>query len=206
MGFVESTCKTHWDSDHVVLHKIAREWAFDNNFDMEEEFSGGIRLTRSRAKLAFLYALNVLDYPITIAIRHDEKTKRVNIHVSANLSGTLLILIQDRNKINKMAQEICEIIRTRSHSYFQDVDGEQTDDYVSGSDSNEMTRSTALRELGLSEQETSWSKIEESYRRLARQYHPDTYASQNLPPEMIDAAVERFQRITAAWEFLRANR
>lgn len=68
------------------------------------------------------------------------------------------------------------------------------------------TVAEALSELGIASHRAPWSEIEERYRHLARRYHPDRYASLNLPPEMVRAAEQRFHRIKCAIDVLREHR
>ncbi len=50
------------------------------------------------------------------------------------------------------------------------------------------------------------SKIKKSYRRLAAKYHPDKYASKELPEDMVKFAEERFKDINYAYDILRKHR
>jgi len=70
----------------------------------------------------------------------------------------------------------------------------------------EMSIDVALRELDISDRFASWDSIESSFRHLMKMYHPDTYASQNLPPEMIDAASKRFYKINESYNFLKLQK
>ena len=63
----------------------------------------------------------------------------------------------------------------------------------------------ALKELGFTGGRPTWQEIQARFRELALKYHPDRYQSQNLPPEMLRVAEERFARISAAFEFLKGQ-
>lgn len=52
----------------------------------------------------------------------------------------------------------------------------------------------------------SESDITTAYRKLVNQYHPDKLVDKGFPPELIEAATERFRAIRAAYEYLRRNR
>jgi DnaJ-class molecular chaperone with C-terminal Zn finger domain len=49
------------------------------------------------------------------------------------------------------------------------------------------------------------SDITKAYRKLVNQYHPDKLVDKGFPPEMIEAATERFRAIRAAYEYLRRS-
>lgn len=62
----------------------------------------------------------------------------------------------------------------------------------------------ALAVLGVG-QAASDSDITKAYRKLVNQYHPDKLVDKGFPPEMIQAATERFRAIRAAYEYLRRS-
>jgi DnaJ-domain-containing protein 1 len=49
----------------------------------------------------------------------------------------------------------------------------------------------------------TWQDVERRYKELVKKYHPDRYASQGLPKEMLDAAAHRFGIIVDAFESLK---
>ena len=59
--------------------------------------------------------------------------------------------------------------------------------------------------LGLFTQNVSAAEIKSAYRKLARKYHPDILASQNLSEAEIDKAMKKMQSINAAYEWLEDN-
>jgi len=59
--------------------------------------------------------------------------------------------------------------------------------------------------LGFSTQNASAAEIKSAYRKLARKYHPDILASQNLSEAEIDKAMKKMQSINAAYEWLEDN-
>ena len=60
----------------------------------------------------------------------------------------------------------------------------------------------ALAVLGVA-QGASDSDITKAYRKLVNQYHPDKLIDKGFPPEMLEAANERFRSIRKAYEFLK---
>lgn len=69
-----------------------------------------------------------------------------------------------------------------------------------------LTVKEALIELGFAESRVHWTSIEARFKTLVKQYHPDNYASLDLPPEMVHAAEEKFRQIKAAYDILRRAR
>lgn len=63
----------------------------------------------------------------------------------------------------------------------------------------------ALAVLGVA-RSASENDITTAYRKLVNQYHPDKLVDKGFPPELIEAATERFRAIRAAYEYLRRNR
>ena len=55
--------------------------------------------------------------------------------------------------------------------------------------------------LGVSKS-SSPEEIKKAYRKLANQFHPDKLIGQGLPPDLLEAATERFRRIQTAYESL----
>jgi DnaJ like chaperone protein len=49
-------------------------------------------------------------------------------------------------------------------------------------------------------------EIKKSYKKLAREFHPDTVISKGLPDEFIQFATRRFQEIQGAYEQIRKTR
>lgn len=61
---------------------------------------------------------------------------------------------------------------------------------------------TALAVLGVA-QGASDGDITKAYRKLVNQYHPDKLIDKGFPPEMLEAAHERFRSIRKAYEYLK---
>lgn len=59
--------------------------------------------------------------------------------------------------------------------------------------------------LGLTDKATDAAGIKLTYRKLARQYHPDILASQNLSEVQMDKAMRKMQEINAAYDWLEEN-
>jgi DnaJ like chaperone protein len=59
--------------------------------------------------------------------------------------------------------------------------------------------------LNCSAQSTD-EEIKKSYKKLAKEFHPDTIISKGLPDEFIDFATKRFQEIQGAYEQIRKVR
>ena len=54
--------------------------------------------------------------------------------------------------------------------------------------------------------ESSNEEIKSSYKKLVKEYHPDTIISKGLPEEFIDFAAERFREIQDSYEKIRQER
>ncbi len=54
--------------------------------------------------------------------------------------------------------------------------------------------------------EDSRATIRKAYKKLMSQHHPDKLVAKGLPPEMIEIAKEKTQKITAAWEQIERER
>jgi len=61
-----------------------------------------------------------------------------------------------------------------------------------------------LAALGLSAT-VSKAKIKTAYRKLARQYHPDLLAGQQVSEQELDNAITKMQEINAAYDWLQDN-
>lgn len=62
----------------------------------------------------------------------------------------------------------------------------------------------AMAVLGVA-QGASDSDITKAYRKLINQYHPDKLIDKGFPPEMLEAANERFRSIRKAYEYLKKS-
>ena len=49
-------------------------------------------------------------------------------------------------------------------------------------------------------------EIKRSYKKLVKEFHPDTIIAKGLPDEFIDFATKRFQEIQGAYEQIRKAR
>lgn len=49
----------------------------------------------------------------------------------------------------------------------------------------------------------SWKEVQAAYRQLCLKYHPDTLSGHQVPPHIHELAVERFRRITEAYQRLK---
>ncbi|WP_158085563.1 J domain-containing protein [Henriciella aquimarina] len=67
------------------------------------------------------------------------------------------------------------------------------------------TREKHLAALGLGACVTS-QEIRAAYRRAAKKYHPDRFASQRHSPAQRQAASERMRQVNEAYDWLMANR
>lgn len=63
----------------------------------------------------------------------------------------------------------------------------------------------ALAVLGMAES-ASETEITQAYRKLVNQYHPDKLIDKGFPPELMEAATDRFRTIRTAYEYIRKNR
>ena len=54
--------------------------------------------------------------------------------------------------------------------------------------------------------ESTNEEIKSSYKKLVKEYHPDTIISKGLPEEFIDFASKRFQEIHESYEKIRKER
>ncbi len=59
--------------------------------------------------------------------------------------------------------------------------------------------------LGVSSSDTN-ETIKARYRKLVRDFHPDTIASKGLPDEFVDFAHDKFREIQEAWEMVKKER
>ena len=53
---------------------------------------------------------------------------------------------------------------------------------------------------------SSMAEIKKAYRDKCREFHPDTLASKNLPPEFTDFANRQIQLVNEAYEKIKAHR
>jgi len=56
--------------------------------------------------------------------------------------------------------------------------------------------------LGL-KPDATWKEIRAAYRNMCKKYHPDRLNAQQLPPHLVELAVERFKEITDAYHRLK---
>jgi hypothetical protein len=148
----------------------------------------------------------VLDYPLQLIVKIARTTGTVEVHAEADLTGTIWTTRGDRRKLEELSHSLASAIRTIG----TDSNSKAHEDYRTHSSEPQNSHSRPetdwsilLRELGFTDRPTRWQEVEARYRELVRKYHPDRYASQNLPPEMIDAATYRFKQIVAAYETLK---
>jgi len=66
-------------------------------------------------------------------------------------------------------------------------------------------REDPYRVLGVNRGD-SRATIRKAYKKLMSQHHPDKLMSKGLPPEMVEIAKEKTQKITAAWEQIEKER
>ena len=79
----------------------------------------------------------------------------------------------------------------------------ETTSRTASDETNQTVVSNALATLDLNADTTDWNAIESRYRQLAKQYHPDRFAAQDLPLEMLNAAESRFKDIQQAYQTLK---
>lgn len=63
----------------------------------------------------------------------------------------------------------------------------------------------AYQALGVSSGMTE-QEIRRAYQKLVSQFHPDKLVGQGMPPDLVNAATERFKKIQAAYDFLKKYR
>lgn len=49
-------------------------------------------------------------------------------------------------------------------------------------------------------------EIRKAYQKLVSQFHPDKLVGQGMPPDLVNAATERFKKIQAAYDFIKQKR
>lgn len=49
-------------------------------------------------------------------------------------------------------------------------------------------------------------EIRKTYQKLVSQFHPDKLVGQGMPPDLVNAATERFKKIQAAYDFIKQRR
>jgi len=62
-----------------------------------------------------------------------------------------------------------------------------------------------LKIMGIAGTQPDAAQIKSAYRKLARKYHPDALASQDLSEAKLDKAMKRMQEINAAYDWLEDN-
>ena len=77
--------------------------------------------------------------------------------------------------------------------------------YSSSPNAGGSQKDKMFKILGLVDQTLSAAEIKSAYRKLARKYHPDALASQNLSESDMDQAMKRMQDINLAYEWLEDN-
>ncbi len=63
----------------------------------------------------------------------------------------------------------------------------------------------AYEALGVAADMTE-EEIRRAYQKLVSQFHPDKLVGQGMPPDLVNAATERFKKIQAAYDFLKKYR
>ncbi len=62
----------------------------------------------------------------------------------------------------------------------------------------------AYEALGI-HQGLSDKEIKKAYQKLVSQFHPDKLVGQGMPPDLVNAATERFKKIQAAYEYIKKH-
>jgi hypothetical protein len=96
----------------------------------------------------------------------------------------------------------CDIAADLRNEYHEKARSKVSEDDHTRDDG--WTTASALKELGLQPEQNVWRLVREAHAGLVRRYHPDVYASSNLPEELIRAAAQRLQRINEAFGYLRS--
>lgn len=93
---------------------------------------------------------------------------------------------------------------------YEEPKKEQAKSYSTNNFYNQATyRNPALEDayqaLGVSSGMTE-QEIRRAYQKLVSQFHPDKLVGQGMPPDLVNAATERFKKIQAAYDFLKKYR
>lgn len=67
---------------------------------------------------------------------------------------------------------------------------------------NASNMDLAFEALGVTK-DMSEDDIKRAYQKLVSQYHPDKLVGQGMPPDLVNAATERFKKIQAAYEYIK---
>ncbi len=81
--------------------------------------------------------------------------------------------------------------------------GRETKDTAESAKSKTATECFAT--LGISSSSPPWEVVQRAFAELAKKYHPDRYASVEMPEDMKDMAARRFREIKNAYDFLRTQ-
>jgi hypothetical protein len=205
VGRLTCTHDVNADVPADVVAEAASTWAFDNEFRLDAHLPNRLRFFRQRARLAFLHSFDILDYPLTVTVKLPYRVGRpIEVVAEADVTGTLWTSGADRRKLTALGASLASAIARAS----PDVGAADAKDRSHHDEATPNPRNrvmAALAELGYESMPPDWQTVEARYRELVRKYHPDRYAAQDLPPEMMNAAVERFKRIAEAYELLKGE-
>ena len=135
------------------------------------------------------------------AIGDGQNTLTTGVESSlAGLGYRAMVVMKSRHIFNCPEVVHCEIVADpQDEQEACEVDSDQDDDISD----HGWTTSSALMELGLGPKQNVWRLVREAHAALVHRYHPDVYASSNLPEELIRAAAQRLQRVNGAFGYLR---
>lgn len=209
----EISCPIWSDLAAEILCKILTtqfSWKLEAKSDQWQSFRRG---DRSISKLSTTRDLRWHEVPVTLGLNYARREDGAAIWVAfvaskhtrfsadcveffrqnAALEFDALVRV-----INEVITECCDEQRQEEAS---DRSSESSSEYVY----HECTRSQAdYQELGL-DVAASWVDVQAAYRRLCKQFHPDTLSSQNLPPHLLDLATSKFKSVTSAYQRIRSH-
>jgi len=201
-----SSHSINWNGDVDAVINAVELWAFDNDFHVDSHLSGRIRISRCRIKFAFFAIFpDALDFPIDLTVKIPQSSRQaLELVVKANFIDMVFVSRGEFRKIEVLAKNLAYAIAAALQAAQTEVHSHT--DY--GHPSMHVTDETSvsLAELGFNGERPNWTDIEARYRELVLQYHPDRYANITLPPEMLEAAAKRFNRIVAAYKYLKESR
>ena len=170
------------------------------------------------------------EVPVTMTLRYSHRADNTLITASLDAPSQMQFDEECAKYFHENAEKECDAIVTVVNElierYNEEIREQQASSYTYAEDdggsydesrSYRHEQSTAepeyeeavgsnadYEQLGLDANAT-WSEVQAAYRRICKQYHPDTLSSQQLPEHLVELAVAKFKTATDAYQRLRSQ-